>query len=502
MKLFAVMFIFILSSEGKSKENTIEFSAPADESTLLLPVPNMQISSNSVLKITQQGKVLNASFSLLNTWNTATPQKFIRLLSIKLSDISRIENEEIVNYNLNWTTASKASTNLKLTTLAHKIQPYLVYPEQSWLAESILLHPKINNLNTNWYTQPQSLYGNFLIDEVLLEKHGYPKSHQSQWLFDRARAIFQLFILTNDDMWLKEGIKISHFYMDNLDDSGRLLLSQNFDLKFLMPNGLLYYYFLTGDNKIKSFLQKLFELSLVWQPVYTSEYKFWTERHQAAALNIAIAYWEISASNKAKTRINEIINATVQMVFYPKKGWDLKGCPQHTYKSHEGKSGISPVCSPWMMALLGDSLWRYYRLTHDKKSAALLNAFGDFMPNYGIHFADERLKNMVLPIYLSSMDNKLLEIKNQWTDGQHSCDVAGLIGKSLYIKKQHNDDVFLLKELFNVFVQQCKDINKKYKNSKNDYLPMLPPRRFGWTYSTTSDLPWIESWLSQAEANE
>jgi hypothetical protein len=155
-----------------------------------------------------------------------------------------------------------------------------------------------------------------------------------------------------------------------------------------------------------------------------------------------------------------------------------------------------------MMALLGDSLWRYYRLTHDKKSAALLNTFGDFILNSGIHFADERLSNKVLPIYLASMSNKLIEIKNQWTDGQHSCDVAGLIGKSLYIKKHNNEDTFLLKELFNVFIQQCKDINKKNKNNKKDYLPMLPPRRFGWTYSTTSDLPWLESWLNDPKHNE
>jgi hypothetical protein len=155
-----------------------------------------------------------------------------------------------------------------------------------------------------------------------------------------------------------------------------------------------------------------------------------------------------------------------------------------------------------MTALLADGLWRYYQLTHDKKSAALLNAFGDFMMDNGIYFADKRLNNKVLPFYLSSMNNKLLEIKNQWTDGQHSCDVAGLIGKSLYIKTIRDEDTFILKELFSVFVQQCKDINIKYRSKKKDYLPMLPPRRFGWTYSTTSDLPWLELWLNTTKYNE
>ncbi|MDO6506832.1 hypothetical protein Q4506_08865 [Colwellia sp. 4_MG-2023] len=497
--VFTFLFISLISFRSIAQVVSIEFSAPANESILILPVPNMKIASNSSLKITQQGKTINASFYSLNIWDTDKTEKFVRLLTIKLKNVKNKTKDKPLNFILSW---SQSNRSLSRETITFNKQPYLVFPNKSWLSESILLHPKTKKNNSTWYTQGQILYANFVTNESLLSEKGYAKTKYSQWLFDRPRAIYQLYILTGDPKWLKEGTKLAEFYLENLDETGKFKLKENFDLKYLMPNGLLYYYFLTADSKIENVLKTLFEKSLIWTPKYENEYKFWTERHQAAALNLAIAYWEISGSQRAKNRIDEIVDATVQMVFNPINDWPLRSCPQHTYESHEGKPGNSPVCSPWMMALLGDGLWRYYRLTNDKKSAALLNAFGDFMPNYGIHFADKRLNNKVLPLYLASMGNKLLEIRNQWTDGQHACDVAGLIGKSIYIKKKSGEEAFLLKELFNVFIQQCKDIDKKYRNSKKDYSAMLPPRRFGWTYSTTSDLPWLEFWLNQAEANE
>lgn len=494
--IFTFLVISFISFKSIAQDSSIAFSAPSNQTILLLPVPDKQMASNSLLKITQQGKKISASYSLLNTWNTKENQKFVRLLAIQLTHVNNSVNNKPLNYTLSWSDSHKTIQKEAFVLIK---QPYLVFPNKSWLAKSILLHPETNETENNWYTEGQTLYANFITNEYLLKEKGYPKTNYSQWLFDRPRAIYQLYILTGEVKWLTEASKLTDFYISNLDSSGKFKLKQDFDLKYLMPNGLLYDYFLTGDSEIEDLLKILFEQSLRWTPEYKDEYKFWTERHQAAALNLAIAYWEISGSQKAKNRIDDIVEATIQMVFNPINNWPLRGCPQHTYKSHEGKSGNSPVCSPWMMALLGDALWRYYRLTDDKKSAALLNAFGDFIPNHGIHFADKRLKNMVLPLYLSSMDNKLLQIKNQWTDRQHACDVASLIGKSLYIKKQTKEDTLLLQELFNVFVQQCKDMSKQSKYNKKDFLPMLPPRRFGWTYSTTSDLPWLTSWLSSSQ---
>jgi hypothetical protein len=494
VKLFTLLLTLIASIPLYSQESRITFSAPVNESVFILPVPNLKIAINTKLSLHINDEKIASDFAVLNTWHNNQSSKFIRLLAIDISNHENLKQPpHSIKFSLKWVPAEK---ELPTNNIFTNTQTYLVYPSISWLGESVLLQPENHAIDNSWYTDPQTLYANFVTNADMLIEKGYPMNKFSQWLFDRPRAIYQLFILTGDPKWLREGTRLAKFYLKNIDDTGQFTLKESYDLKYLMPNGLLYYYFLTGDKQIISVLKTFYERSLSWSPVYENEHIFWTERHQAAALNIAIAYWEVTGNIKAKNRIDEIIEATVQMVFNPREDWPMRGCPQHTYKSHEGKAGSSPVCSPWMMALLSDGLWRYYKLSGDKKSAALLSAFGDFMPNYGIHFADERLNNMVLPLYLSSMDNERLQIKNQWTDRQHACDVASLIGKSLYVKTKNNEDTFILQELFNVFVQQCKDINKKYQNKKHDYLPILPPRRFGWTYSTSSDLPWLELWLN------
>ena len=69
---------------------------------------------------------------------------------------------------------------------------------------------------------------------------------------------------------------------------------------------------------------------------YSLRRGFWTERNQAAALNVAVSYWELTNDEAALGRINDLIDATVAMTFNPSNGWSLRGCPQHSFKSHEG----------------------------------------------------------------------------------------------------------------------------------------------------------------------
>ena len=306
--------------------------------------------------------------------------------------------------------------------------------------------------------------------------------------------------MSGESQWLTRGKKLSSFYQEHIDDEGLFTLKKRFDAKYLMPKGLLYDFLLSGDVQAKKTLKKIYQASLAWDEDYSSKRGFWTERNQAAALNTAISYWEVSNDEAALVRINNIIDATVEMTFNPQDDWQLRGCPQHSFKSHEGWGDDSPACSPWMMALLGDALWRFYQLTNDKRAAALIDAFGDFILNYALFYGDKRVKNIVIPKYIVSIENSAQEELNQWSDPQHVCDVAGLLGKSVYIKNKSGTDSFLIQSLFSTFVEQCQQSYvrlKKEKNKKQNkpYWLLKPPRRFAWMYSTTSDLPWLNNLL-------
>jgi hypothetical protein len=471
--------------------------------TMLIPIPINLVSSQSTVGLTSDKKPLSAVYSILNTWPSAEDTKYIRLLHVELVNTQKT----LTQLTLHWGNESNISNNRRKTNINSFLKGSvdtqnmrLVYPSSNWLARSVLLHPKSEYSEDDWYLKPQEKYANYVTNVALLTQNGYPPEKASQWLYDRPQAIYQLFIMTGDEKWLIKAREISQFYANSIDDDGESNLIKRFDPKFMMPKGLLYQYLLSGDLKAKNTLVKLYESSLKWDESYNIGRGFWTERNQGAALNTAISYWELTSEPKALERINNIIDATIKMTFYPENDWSLRGCPQHGFKSHEGRGDDSPTCSPWMMALLGDALWRFYQLTGDKRASSLIDAFGDFILNYGIFYGDKRVKNIVIPKYIVSIENPEQEELNQWSSPQHACDVAALLGKSAYIKQQSNQDDFLVKALFRSLLEQCKQpygrLKKAHKKKQvKNYWSLKPPRRFGWMYSSTSDLPWLNSLL-------
>lgn len=490
------------------EQHVIKQIATLKNTHLIIPVPHQLISDDASLQIFAGEDKINAEFSVVNVWpnlkndlieqkNKVSSAKYIRLLLIE------VEQKTLLSTTITLRWLNHQNNKISNNTSLKQEDAILIYPTQSWLAQALLLHPKYNQSQNEWYIEPQKKYAYYLTNQELLTKGGYPPTKAAQWLYDRPQAIFQLFIMSGEQHWLTKGNKLSIFYQNHIDEEGLFSLKKRFDAKFLMPKGLLYNFLLTGSSQTKNALQKIFQASLAWDEHYTVRRGFWTERNQAAALNTAISYWEATNDKAALKRINEIIDATVEMTFNPLNDWQLRGCPQHSFKSHEGWGDNSPTCSPWMMALLGDALWRFYRLTNDKRSAALIDAFGDFILNYGLFYGDKRISNIVIPKYLVSIENPEQEELNQWSDPQHACDVGALLGKSTFIKKQTGGESFLIESLFSAFVEQCQKSYVKFNKEKNEkqhkpYWTLKPPRRFGWMYSTTSDLPWLYSQLTSS----
>ncbi|ASP47993.1 hypothetical protein [Cognaticolwellia beringensis] len=502
LALIAVYIVLcVFSKHSVSAENNITFDvsdikkASVEGSLfLLLPIPKQGVPLNSNFFLSDNKVPIKASFKALNTWPTIKNEQFIRLLSIEVSALQPSAKA----LTLNWEGADTALSVQQINAIESNVSQ-LVYPSKPWLVQSILLHP-YKAVDSDWYTEPQKKYAHYFTNQALLTKKGYPAHKAAQWLYDRPQAIYQLYLMSGEKEWLTKANELADFYINNIDESGMFMLKKNFDPKYLMPKGLLYRYLLTGDVEAIKALKRIYERSLDWDESYTLRRGFWTERNQAAALNVAVSYWEVSNDEAALRRINDIIDATVAMTFNPGNDWSLRGCPQHSFKSHEGWGDDTPACSPWMMALLGDALWRFYQLTGDVRAASLIDAFGDFVLNYGIYYGNARVKNIVIPKYIVSINNPKQEELNQWTDPQHACDVGALLGKSAYIKQKNNRDNFLVKTLFNALLEQCAGNYtrlKKAQNSKRkaNHWVLKPPRRFGWMYSTTSDLPWLKSQL-------
>jgi len=480
--------MFFLLSPLSFANEFITFNATINENKaqLLLPVPNHLISAGTSFQLFEMDIPIDIKYEVLNSWPTHSKKKYIRLLLI---EVNHMPGKDLL-LKMKW---KNSSVDQKPSMLKVSTNVSLVYPSSNWLAQALLIHPKSNGNKSSWYTNPQSHYAKYVINNKQLLKNGYPQKKASQWLYDRPQAIYQLFIMTGDLSWLYKAHDLSDFYIRNINENGSFKLTNKNDSKYLMPKGLLYKYFLSGNESAKASLKKIYQNSLKWDPEYSVSRGFWTERNQASALNAAISYWEVSGDNDVLERINQILDATVKMTYDPYSEIGLVGCPQHTFNSHEGHGGNSPTCSPWMMALLSDALWRYYRLTGDIRASSLIDSFGDFILNHGIYWGDEKVKNIIIPKYLTVFKNSRYENHDQWSDTQHMCDVAALLGKSVYVKETNNINDALLKELFLVLTQQCKNgfERMKIKQQNKPFWTLSPPRRFNWMFSTTSDLPWL-----------
>ncbi|WP_159816977.1 hypothetical protein [Colwellia sp. 20A7] len=497
--LFISLFVFsALFTVSANNTISIDIANDDDASLLMLPIPNEVISVRSNLAVYYKDIPINATFYMAAEWPNSESTVYVRTLLIDSPELKGFSGKLSFVWSNTRTENSRSVTrildkDLRVALSSKTRTANLVYPSKHWLRQSLLLHPMDQRYETDWYVLPQEKYAHFVTNKEALLKKGYPPKKAAQWLYDRPQALYQLYIMTEDKQWLTKANTLADFYQEHLDEDGQFTLKNRFDPKYLMPAGLAFQYLLNADESALKALTSMFQLSLDWDEKYSLSRGFWTERNQAAALNVAVRYWELTQDKEALLRINDIIDATVKMTFNPESNWPIRGCPQHSFKSHEGWGDDTAACSPWMMALLGDALWHYYRLTGDEKASALLNAFGDFILNNGIYYGDKRVKNIVIPKYIVSMENPEQEELNQWSDPQHACDVAALLGKSVYIKELKGQDAFVVKELFRSLVEQCKGSYQRLKAEKTEkkFWTLMPPRRFAWMYSSTSDLPWL-----------
>ncbi|MEH6625346.1 MAG: hypothetical protein V7739_02795 [Motiliproteus sp.] len=475
----------LLAQADNTGEITVEIEQTVQSGNYLLAVPPKTISSSSTIQLIRKGERITARVSPQLLWpeNTisAGNKHYIRLLNIHFSQPPAIERR----YQLKW--QSGENNPMPESPVNQPNSFGLMTAEQGWLSRSLLLHPENKGNYSEWYLGSQRKYALYITDRELLSKRNYPLSKASQWLYDSPQALYQLYVMTQEPMWKPKADFMSLYYQDHIDDTGYFDHKPR-DIKYLNGRGLLFRYMLNGDPESIKALKRLFQASLKWNPVYSLERGFWTERHQAAALSTALAYWEASNDPKALKRINEIVDATYTMTF--DSAWSNRNCPQHALKAHEGKGDQSAVCSPWMMSLLADSLWRFYHLTQSQKAEELIIAFGEFVLKDGTYYPREpKLKGQILSMYLWVPDNpKAIEI-NGWRDLQHNCDIAALVGKATFLKKQQKKDYASMKELFEIFAERCR--KNHVKSPKTIQAALKPLRKFGWEYSSTSDMPWL-----------
>ncbi|HWN69130.1 MAG TPA: hypothetical protein VNM90_15935, partial [Haliangium sp.] len=303
---------------------------------------------------------------------------------------------------------------------------------------------------------------------------------------------------TGDVRWLRHAHRSARFYLTHMSDEGYFDLKDG-DLKYLYGVSLMVDMILTGDVGLIENIERISELELEWDPEYTPDTPFFTERHQTYALLGALAAWEATGDPAQAERAQEIARASFELAADPPDGWPSDGCMLHTMNAHEGDGGDEPVCSPWMSGLFADAVWRYYWQSLDREALVFLASLGDFVAKHGLYDGSDEGVDFLVPWYLVSSAYQYSD-SGAWGDLEHTCDVAGVVARGAWAHAELGEDPEPLLDTTRELLAGCRYVLDDWHrpDSVSSGLPewrLSPPRKFNWWFGSTSDMPWIFSSL-------
>ncbi|HSN70690.1 MAG TPA: Ig domain-containing protein [Steroidobacteraceae bacterium] len=367
------------------------------------------------------------------------------------------------------------------TLLRGRTQPVLIDSAFRWFDEAL-----INYAETAVNDVSSSVSYSNLID--------YDSSAEP-WLFDRAMTLFGVYVRTGELRWLRHAHRAAQFYAKHVSSNGSFDLKSG-DLKYSYGQSMFLDLMLTGDRRLVAPIERVAGMGRGWQETYSKSLNFWTERHQAYALLAALSAWEATGKSEHASRAIEVARATFTAARQPPSGWSAQGCVLHTIRQHEGDADDRPICSPWMSALLGEAVWRYYLVSRDSQALGFLSDLGNFIARYGIRdvsAASSSLSGKWAPWYLASSSVKYTD-SGAWGDMEHTCDVAGLTARAGYAARALGRSSTEIDRATQRLVPGCQWALNYWHRTTDATRPeyrLQPPRKFSWWFGSTLDLPWL-----------
>lgn len=263
----------------------------------------------------------------------------------------------------------------------------------------------------------------------------YSASSQSNWLFDRAGALYKLYLQFGDTKYLKEAFLAFRYYISNIQMTGTVAsgrggwIGDTVDDKYAYAEAVLIHYALTGDdtwlpggdsvNAVVTDMalraldhseQGYIYTSLFSNgPGYESEREFFTERRTGLTLWGAAVACSMTGDATLCNRVDDFIldlKEHQQGVdnFDIANGWDTKtGAFVHSWLVHEcggcfsGNESNVPLgsdpdrrFSPWMSSNIQLALWTAYwtldstLLTNRSELPEIIRFLADGVHNYGL----------------------------------------------------------------------------------------------------------------------
>lgn len=321
----------------------------------------------------------------------------------------------------------------------------------------------------------------------------------SPWQLDRAMTLFSTYTRTGDVKWLREAHLAVQYYVEHLDENGYVVWKDYDDLKYSYGQSPFVDMMLTGDRSMLDPIERVASAAAEWNPEYYIERKFWTERHQTYALLGALSAWEATGKPEHAERVRFVAETSFGLAKDPVNGWNADGCMLHSFRAHENFGELEPVCSPWMSAIFADAAWRYFLHSADEAALEFLATNAEYVRDYALYDGSDEKVNMMVPWYLASSETQLSDA-GAWGDVDHACDVAGMVVRGAWARRELGGEVETLKETAQTLIDACQyDLDMWYRptNESKPAYRLAPARKFNWWFGSTTDMPLLWSELQQ-----
>jgi imidazolonepropionase-like amidohydrolase len=253
----------------------------------------------------------------------------------------------------------------------------LVLLPPAWLCASRVAWqqvPASENMVAPWFDQ-------HLVEQFPASTKNIATKSVEAHLYDRPATYAKIYVRHGEEKYLLAALKSNDFYLQNLGADGFFQLKKG-DFKYVYSEGSAIMYLLTGDERYKEGVLRALKSWAQWKRI---EYKgdgFWTERHAGTGLAAYLHAYELTGDPEHLAKARRFFEAVYSLQVTPLDGKEPDGAWLHTGDSHGDGNGWTT--SPWMSALLMDSIWKLWMITGESRCLASMAMYAKFDLTYAV----------------------------------------------------------------------------------------------------------------------
>lgn len=337
--------------------------------------------------------------------------------------------------------------------------------EPEWLCQSLLAWqqvPAAENTSADWYdkhllaTFPNSLKN---INARDFEPH----------LYDRPTTYAKVYIRHGQPEQLLAAMQAADFYIQHLGPDGFFTVKGEKDCKYVYTEGSALMYMLTGDERYRAAIDVALKAWPTWTNVQYRGRGFWTERHTAFGMAAYLHAYEITGRGDYLAKAREFFEGVLALQIAPLDGKPADGAWVHTGESHTDGNGWTT--SPWMSALLCDSIWKYWMLSGDQRAAASLAMYAKFLQKYGVRPDGKST------YYMANSPGRGQSIDNGAPSPSHNVEACYMLAMGYWLSG--GKDAELLQAYQKLWPEVLDDGANR------------PARKFNWRFRESSMMMWF-----------